>query len=185
DLLRQKEKIDWIRLGDSSSAYFYANLKRKYKQAYISKMIDRDGKILIDNDQIEKEVYTFDKDLVGTSTTMLKKIYIEVMREGNQVSSENYQYLIWPVSENDIHQALKKMNDLTAPGVNGYGACFYKTTWTIVKTDIIFTIQDFFMNDRLYKAMNNIIMTIIPNFEGACKIKDFRPISCVTIMRKL
>lgn len=41
------------------------------------------------------------------------------------------------VTEEEVYDALKKISDLTAPGVNGYRAKFYKATWYIIKKNII------------------------------------------------
>ncbi|CAI8605706.1 unnamed protein product [Vicia faba] len=103
-LLRQKAKIDWIRLGDISSAYFYSNLKDRYKQAQINNLVDKDGKNLVDHDQIEKEVINFYQGLVGSAATSMKKIDIEVLRNGNQVKVDQCHQLMAPAFEKEVHQ---------------------------------------------------------------------------------
>ncbi|CAI8611329.1 unnamed protein product [Vicia faba] len=147
-LFRQRSKIDWIRLGDNNNAYFHANLKSKYKQAQISKMINKYGNTLVTDDQIEKEVYRFYQALVGVAATNLKKIDIEVMRDGKQLNKDHCQNPAALVTDREIHQTLMKISDLTSSIADGYGASFFKASWYILKADTIEAIQDFFLNGK-------------------------------------
>lgn len=45
NLLRQRAKVDWIKLGDSNNAYFFAVIKSKYSQTNINLLKDDDGGI--------------------------------------------------------------------------------------------------------------------------------------------
>lgn len=49
---------------------------------------------------------------------------------------------------------------------------------------MITEIIDFFENERLYKAFNNIIVTLIPKTDEARSIKDYRPrVGCTTVYK--
>lgn len=47
NLLRQRAKVDWIKLGDNNSAYFHAIHKSKHKQAKINMLQDSNGNKLL------------------------------------------------------------------------------------------------------------------------------------------
>lgn len=72
NLLRQKAKIEWIRLGDNNNAYFYETLKSKYNQARIRYLKDKNGRHITDQAKIKEEIFKFCGDLVGK----------DAMREG-------------------------------------------------------------------------------------------------------
>ncbi|XP_058761622.1 uncharacterized protein LOC131635037 [Vicia villosa] len=135
NLLRQRAKIDWIKLGDSKNSFFYATLKSKYKQTNISFLKDKNGNQLVTHDFIETRL--------------------------------------------EIYVALKKISDLTAPGVDCYGAKFYKSTWHVINEDIIEAIQDFFVRGRMNKAVNNTLVTITPKHVNAWSIVDLNQIAYV------
>lgn len=82
NLLRQRAKVDWIKLGDNNSAYFHAILKSKYKQTNIKLMMDENGNNLMTREKIEEEVTGFYKRLIGESHPMKQKVDISVLREG-------------------------------------------------------------------------------------------------------
>lgn len=102
-MLRQRAKVEWIKLGDSNSAYFHAILKSKHKQTNISMLKDANGNRLITHEKIEEEVLNFYKKLIGEAYPMKQKIDIVVLREGKQVSSNQSRMLIAQVTEEEIY----------------------------------------------------------------------------------
>ncbi|KAI5419338.1 hypothetical protein KIW84_043485 [Lathyrus oleraceus] len=105
-------------------------------------------------------------------------IHIDVaaMREGDQLSMEKRQSLIVPVSEHDILLALNGISNMKAPRIDGYGDRFFKESWQTIKGDVNAIAMDFFKNERLYKAFNSMVVTLIPKSEEAASIKDLNPI---------
>ncbi|CAI8607235.1 unnamed protein product [Vicia faba] len=53
----------------------------------------------MEEDLIKQEIYSFYKDMVGTANPHLRKIDIEVMRRGRQLSTEHCQDLVSSVTE--------------------------------------------------------------------------------------
>lgn len=84
-----------------------------------------------------------------------------------------------------VTSALKGISDNTAPGIDGYGAKFFKSTWDIIKKDTLNAIREFFEKERMFKAINNTLVTLIPKTPNASMIKDYRPISCCTTLYKI
>lgn len=46
-------------------------------------------------------------------------------------------------------------------------------------------IQDLFVNKRMYKAVNNTLVIIIPKSGNACMVEDYSPFSYCTILYNL
>lgn len=42
--------------------------------------------------------------------------------------------------------------------MDGYGAKFLKTTWSIVKHDFIAAVRELFVNENMYSAINNTLV---------------------------
>ncbi|XP_058733606.1 uncharacterized protein LOC131605244 [Vicia villosa] len=93
--------------------------------------------------------------------------------------------LIAYVTEKEMFDALSSINDLTSPGIDGYGARFLKVAWPIIKEDIKAVVWDFFNNDRFYRASNNTLVTIIPKTAIANMVKNSRHISCCIVIYKI
>lgn len=141
-----------------------------------------DGNYAIEQEDIMQEVMCFYKNLMGTKEQHLKHIDIDAIRRGKQFSTAQRNYLISTVIESETFKALEGIGDLKAPGIDGYGAKFFKTSWNTVKGDVVAAVHEYFDKGNLYKAFNSTIITLIPKHENAQAVKDFRPITgCTTV----
>lgn len=70
--------------------------------------------------------------------------------------------LIVLVTTKEIEQTLKDIGDLKAPDMDGYGSKFFKVSWTTMKKDFIAAVLEFFVNGKMYRAINSLLVTLIP-----------------------
>ncbi|XP_058725957.1 uncharacterized protein LOC131597268 [Vicia villosa] len=143
-MMRQKAKIDWIRLGDENNSYFHASLKSKNSQKNIKALKMEDGTTATTQGEMEQEILTFYGLLMGSAETTLQRVDIIALRKGSQLSRDQRAMLISRVDEKEIKEALNNIGDLKALGVDGFGAKFFKKSWQIVRQDILDTVQNFF-----------------------------------------
>jgi hypothetical protein len=183
-MLRQQTKIDWLREGDSNSAYFHAALKAKHATSTLHTLFKDDGTSIQSQDDIAQEVCDFYRQLMGTRIPSLRKIDITAMREGPQLSMAQRDALIAPVTISEIKNALKGIGDLKSPGIDGYGARFFKASWDTIANDLIAAVHEFFNKNVLYRAFNETVVTLIPKHPAAKTVKEFRPIAgCSTFYK--
>lgn len=122
---------------------------------------------------------------MGKANENLVGIDIVSMREGPQLSADQKRVFGVSVTEIETVQALKDIADLKAPGVDGLGAKFNKASWSIANHDVIAAVMEFFTHNLTYQAVNSTLVSLIPKDNAGTTIKDFRPISCCTIIYKL
>lgn len=72
-----------------------------------------------------------------------------------------------------------------SPRPDGCSVEFYRSTWSIVGKDVIAAVSEFFRNGRLLKDINTTAIALIPKKPQACKLGDFRPISCCNLVYKI
>lgn len=144
-----------------------------------------DGRNLSSQIDIEEEIIKFYDGLVGSAATRLKSINIVAMRNGKQLLMKPRQNPIAPMNVEDIFQAFRSIDDLTASGVDGYGVQFFKATWCTTKTNVVQAIHDFFGKDKLYSVVNSSLVTLTPKYDSTTTIKDYKPISCCSIIYKI
>ncbi|CAJ2651355.1 unnamed protein product [Trifolium pratense] len=175
-ILKQKSKLEWLKLGDGNNSYFHASIKTRSASKNMNVLYTEDGTQLTTQDDIEEEVMSFYSKLMGMADNDLNGVDITVMREGPQLNNEQREKLTGPITDKEITDALQSIGDLKSPSIDGYGAYFFKKAWNIVKPDVLGVVHDFFDNDRLYKAANCTLVTLIPKTNEAKKIKEYRPI---------
>ncbi|XP_058776449.1 uncharacterized protein LOC131650760 [Vicia villosa] len=108
-----------------------------------------------------------------------------ILRGGAQLSRDQQDSLIGPVTEAEVWKAINSMGESKAPGVDGYNAKFYKASWSVIKNDIMKVVHDFFVTNRMYRAVNCALVTLIPKTKEAKSMKDMRPIACCTTLYKI
>lgn len=86
---------------------------------------------------------------MGKADNNLKGIDITTMRDVSQLNNDQRDNLIQPVTKKEVFDALKGIGDLKGLGMDGYGAKFFKATWSIIKHDLIYVVQEFFMKQRI------------------------------------
>ncbi|KAL0802799.1 hypothetical protein Bca101_057975 [Brassica carinata] len=72
-----------------------------------------------------------------------------------------------------------------SPGPDGYFVEFLRSFWSVVGEDFMAAVQELFRNGWLLKHLNNTAIVLIPKTSQACKLGEFRPISCCNIAYKL
>ncbi|XP_021721357.1 uncharacterized protein LOC110688913 [Chenopodium quinoa] len=165
-IFKQKSRINWIKLGNGNSHYFFSVL-------------------LKDPDAISHEIISFYKSLLGTQAPWLPIVDLVTMRRGKQLSFAAQSYLIRSISHDEIDAALKGIDNTKAPGIDGFNSLFFKRVWHIVKDDIYVSVIEFFTKGTLPKQWNCITITLVPKIPNASHVKDFRPIACCTVVYKL
>lgn len=143
-MLRQKAKLEWLRLGDGNNKYLQASIKAMRNANNMNILQTEDGTLITQSEEIEEEVLRFYKKLIGTAEAELNGIDIPVMRQRYQVSNTQREMLIAPISEQEIVASLNNINDMKSPGMDGYGAYFFKKAWVIVKHNVMRVVYDFF-----------------------------------------
>ena len=184
-MLQQRAKIRWLRLGDGNNAYFHASLKAKYNQTSIKKLYMNDGNFVTTQKEIEDEIMRFYGDLMGREEPNLDSVDINIMRKGCQLNFDQRKYLIGRITDEEIDKALKSIGDLKVPGIDGYGAKFFKDAWSIIKSDFTDAIREFFEKGKMYEPINTSLVILIPKNQEAKYARDYRPISCCTTIYKV
>ena len=184
NMLRQRAKVDWLRMGDENNAFFHSIIKAKHHNISMSILQKGDGTILTEQSDIHNEVMEFYRKLMGSIACNLRHIDIQAMRDGKQITFDQGAFLTATVTEAENAKALQGIGDLKALGIDGYGAKFFKNSWHIVKKDFIAAMNEFFEKGTLLKVFNSTLVTLIPKSITAKTVKDYRPIAgCSTFYK--
>ena len=104
---------------------------------------------------------------------------------GQQLTDGQRQELINVVTAEEIRAALFDIGSDKAPGPDGYGAKFFTSAWDTVGPDVQRAVQEFFVTGRLLRQWNHTLIALVPKSDHSPQVRDYRPISCCTVIYKV
>ncbi|XVE56937.1 hypothetical protein DITRI_Ditri04bG0050900 [Diplodiscus trichospermus] len=182
---RQKSRVNWLQEGDSNTKYFHRMTTAKHKQNTISILYDSEGKMLNSFVEISSEAVTYFQRLIRTKDDKVESAKPDILLELlTPFSKEACDEMSLPISAEEVKQTLFSINGDKSPGPDGYTACFFKKAWSVVGDDIVKAVLHFFHASKLIPAVNSTIVVLVPKCDHPTNLKDFRPISCCTVIYK-
>lgn len=115
-ILKQKSRIQWMKLGDANTTYFHVSMKSRVSINMMRSLQNSQGDMVHTEKEITEEVLQFYRSLLGSNASQLPAINHGVMRKG-PVLDRSYQLgLIQPVTREEVWRALQNIDDQKAPG---------------------------------------------------------------------
>jgi hypothetical protein len=110
--------------GDSNTKYFQLVVNGKYKNSRIFQLQHEDQ--VIEGEAVLKQhITSYYKNLFGPPESNTLSLAKSRMDDISQMSVEENEQLVKPVSEEEVHHAIFQMEPNKAPGLNGLPAEFY------------------------------------------------------------
>lgn len=89
-------------------------------------------------------------------------------------------------SEDEIWSAIKELPSDRSPGPDGFTGLLYKSTWGIIKHDVINAFNALWSLDaRSFNLLNDAVMILLRKRDAPTTLKDYRPISLMHSFSKL
>ncbi|XP_039027474.1 uncharacterized protein LOC120161268 [Hibiscus syriacus] len=183
---KQKAKVSWINEGDQGTRFFHSVVASKRKSSTIMVLFDQSGTRLDTFDDMANEVIKFfqyqlgttDANVKGCSTATIKDLLNYSLPLGADT------VLCRDVSDVEIRKALWGQGNDKSPGPDGYNPFFYKVAWPIIGDDFTTAVRYCFENSFILPAFNSTAVVLVPKVPNPSLVKDFRPISCCTVIYK-
>lgn len=106
-IFKQRSRVQWLKLGDSNTAYFFANMKKRTSQNQIKLLTAEDGNLIRTTAGIEQEIMGFYKRFLGNSSSSLPAVDPAVMRQGPILTENQQLQLISPFTSDDVFKKLQ------------------------------------------------------------------------------
>ncbi|KAE8729631.1 hypothetical protein F3Y22_tig00003480pilonHSYRG00012 [Hibiscus syriacus] len=157
--LKQKVIVKWIKEGDRCTNLFHSVIANKHKRDTIRVIINVQGQRLESFDDMAIEILDYFKAQLGTVDPGVQKpdlFFLKNMLNVN-LSSDVISDLTKIITSEEIKEAIFNQGNEKSTSPDGFTPIFFKKTWNVVGDDI-------------------------PN---PSKVKDFRPISCCSVVYKI
>ncbi|XP_074305736.1 uncharacterized protein LOC141640956 [Silene latifolia] len=181
-ILIQKAKVHDIEHNDSCSKFFFAKIKERQQSQYIGEIQDIHGSLLSGLHDVGEAFVDYYQQLLGSSA--VHPIDPSFIPNGQCLSDLDQATLIAPISRTEIQSALFSIHSSKSPGIDGFSSGFFKAAWDIIADDFCLAVLDFFKTSFMPKQANVSLITLIPKKKIVSSVKDFRPISCCSIIYK-
>ncbi|XP_039026250.1 uncharacterized protein LOC120159757 [Hibiscus syriacus] len=156
DFYRQHANVSCLRENDLNTKFFYQRVQANTKKNTIRVIRGEDGHIHESFEGISAELVGFFTSIIGTPDPFVRGCSIETLRD-----LLNYT-----------------LPDGTASSLTKEAA------WDIIGSDFTSAVRYFFHSFCLLPAFNATALVLIPKSLNACSVKDFRPISCCSVVYK-
>ncbi|GJW28398.1 putative RNA-directed DNA polymerase, eukaryota, reverse transcriptase zinc-binding domain protein [Tanacetum coccineum] len=179
--LKQKAKVEWLKAGDSNTAYFHKTVKSKCTKNRIE-MVSDSSNTFYDGNQVPGafvQHYNQFLRVEGVTNPLdAQDLFICVL------DNSKADCMVRDVTNDEIKSVMFSMGDDRAPGPDGFTAAFFKKAWDVVGGDITCAIRDFLSNGKLLNELNHTIISLIPKVTTLARINDYRHISCCNVLYK-
>ncbi|GKD46609.1 hypothetical protein Tco_1271254, partial [Tanacetum coccineum] len=179
--LQQKTKVEWLKAGDSNSAYFHKVVKGHLSRSRIDAISCSDGSHL-EGDHVAAAFVSHYTSFLGQQG--VPHLFNNNDLFVNMLYSNVALDMIKTVTPQEVKEAIFSMGNDKSPGPDGYTAAFFKEAWGIISHDVTMVVQEFFTNGTLLKELNHTIIALIPKVASPSRINDYRPISCCNVLYK-
>ena len=129
-LWKQKSRELWLKEGDRSTKFFHMSTIIRRRRNHIDAIKSEDGQWITNPNQIRKLFFNSFKNLFSEEEVTFPSHLENLMPKS--ISKEDNVILKRIPSPEEIKEALFQMQDLKAPGPDGFPVLFYKEFWPIV-----------------------------------------------------
>ena len=169
--------------GDKNTGFFHAYVKAARMGNSLSFILDENGKEQTRNSEKGKVASHYFENLFTSSYSSNSNAWLQGFPV--KVSSSMNQDLTKEVTEEEIQNVVFAINPESAPGPDGFTAFFFQKYWSVVKSQILQEIFDFFRTGVLPQEWNHTLICLIPKISPPQRMTDIRPISLCSLLYKI
>ena len=182
-LLRSRAR--WVAEGERITRYFCSLEKRNYISKHMTKLQQNNGTVLVDDDDIVREVNLFYKTLYSKKSVENCEI-TDLIKDMPKLSSEERTSLEGKITLDEAGRVLKNMSNNKSPGSDGFTAEFFKFFWLQLGTFVVRSLNEGFEKKEMSTTQKEGVIICIPKGDRPKEfIKNWRPISLLNVVYKI
>ncbi|XP_062114106.1 uncharacterized protein LOC133825135 [Humulus lupulus] len=165
-------------------AYFHASLKKRQLSNHIISYVDANECFVEDYAKVVDYYFHHFKNHLGNASRASGQIDSKCISNGPVLSLDDQLHLIKPFTYHEVRSAMFSINSVKIPGLDGYGAGFFKVLWKDIGKEISVAILDFFISGKIPSALNDTILSLIPKVDQPSNATEYRSIACCNTFYK-
>ena len=181
--LKQKSRVQWLKLGDQNTRFFHKAVKARNARSAIKAIISGNGCRIAEPEAIKEETVGFLKNVLCVDGPSFDQEYVDNIG-GITLSTQHLDILKGEITHEEIKKAMFSIDDNKAPGPDGFSSLFFKAAWSIIGSDVVEAVTSFFKSGRLLREINCTVIALVPKVPNPETMNDYRPISCCNTVYK-
>ena len=181
----------WLEYGEKPSKYFLNLEKRNYNMKVINKLVNNNGEIITEANEILKEQYDFYRKLYTSNVTDLEdseyeNIFFKKDVEIPKLNTYDQQSLDQDIQEIELLGCLNTFSNGKAPGSDGFPAEFYKFFWKDIRKWLVASFNYSLKSGKLSITQRQGVISLLPKKgKDETLLKNWRPITLLNTDYKL
>jgi hypothetical protein len=139
---RQRAKENWLKNGDRNTKYFHACANQRSKKNTICEVLDKDGRLCVNQTDIESAFVGYFQDLFTAGDSLEVEACTKSVER--KVNAQMNQKLLAYFTRSEIFDALQQMAPMKAPRPDVFPACFFQQNWETVQNEVCDAVLHFF-----------------------------------------
>ncbi|XP_026400458.1 uncharacterized protein LOC113296366 [Papaver somniferum] len=182
-MLKQKSRNKWLLEGASNTSFFHANIRMRRSSNMISELVDDNGAVITDCNQIrDYTISFFESKFNGDELPIDEELF---NYDHNIISVEDSQRMDEIPTMEEIKNAVFDLGADSAPGPDGFSGCFYRHCWDVVQYDLVRAITYCWQRQIIPHGANSSLIILLAKVRGANTLRNFRPIGLNVLSRNL
>nr|KYP69874.1 Retrovirus-related Pol polyprotein LINE-1 [Cajanus cajan] len=178
----QKSRCKWLRMGDKNTRVFHGTTIARRRRNKVFKLLNENGDWMEQPAELERMVTTFYRTLFTDERHMEP---FSLTNAFPRLNEDELSTLETPISNGEIHNAVKSMSGFKAPGPDGLQAVFFKSQWDIVGNAVCKLIHEIEAVPSRVADINETLIVLVPKTENVSSLKQMWPISLCNVSYKI
>jgi hypothetical protein len=178
----QRSRALWLAHGDRNTKFFHQKATRRRRRNKIETIKDHLDITHTDKEDIENVFLTHFQELFTSQVTT--NIMETTQTVHNKIDQSMYDHFNQDFTKEEVHQAIRDIKSLAAPGPDGLPAKFYHTYWEIIESDFTNEILNILNHGGDPRPLNDTHICLIPKNDNPSYPCDYRPISLCNVTLK-
>ena len=178
---KQAARLTTINAAETSSKLFYLQANGRRRKNFIQS-IHVGTEIFSSHESKADAIFNHYSSLFGHPPERTTSLNWEAIG----LQHHDLAHLEDEFTEEEIKAIVDDIAAEKAPGPDGYIGVFLKSSWQVIKSDILLALNYFYQqHDQHFHHLNKAHMVLLPKKEDAHMLSHFRPISLTHTIAKL
>jgi hypothetical protein len=171
----------WLKEGDACTKFFHLHANHRRRKNHVASLLVDSVTLVTEADKAEA-TFKYYEAILGSELPRIAALDFSELGLPHVDLSE----LGRPITEEEVWVAIQDLPLDKAPGPDGFTGRFYRSSWSVIKADVVRAFQDISAMDcRSFHHLNEVLLTLLPKVDNLEGLGDYCPISLIHSFGKI